>query len=728
MIAIERKFNAYLDQMNLITILLPYSYFEGASSEFRIKGEGVDLPLAIEEKVYLEHTVKYLCSSSIKPEFGKHYIISESHGGETDLQIGAVIRSEEFDRLFLYDGNDLGVTYGQEKTAFKLWAPTAVKVKLKLFKNNENSHELINMRRMDKGIWSIEVDRCLELYRYTFLVCINLQWREAVDPYAYALTANGEYGVIIDRKKTYVPVTKLTEYGQPVDAIIYETHIRDLTVHPNSGAKNKGTYRGAAEIGTVSSKGGITGLSYIKSLGVTHIEFLPFHDFEGVDELNRFKSYNWGYNPVHFNVPDGSYATDPDEPYNRIIELKQLIAAAHDLELGVIMDAVYNHVFIREDSPFEKIVPGYFFRHNEHGLPSNGTGVGNDFASEKLMARKFILDSVSYWLNEYQIDGIRFDLMGILDVDTMAAVRETVDAIDPHALLIGEGWDLNTPLPPEQKANIANQAKLPRIGQFNDLFRDTIKGSTFNLYDRGYALGNDRYLESAKQVLAGSIGIGKRKNGLFFQPIQSVNYIESHDNHTLWDKLVICDPEQDMNILKKKHRLATSMVLLSQGIPFLHSGQEFFRTKDGIGNSYKSPDKVNWLDWDLRDENLENVEYIKGIINIRKSNAAFRFSDTEQIRRHMSFFPLSSPLIGFSLRDIGHLGRWEEIIVFFNPTLTQQLAEISECASWNVLADHEKAAAEPFRHFDGNKVLLEPCSILVAARQDESSMIAFSQY
>lgn len=716
MIAIDRKFNAYLDQMNLITILLPYSYFEGTSSEFRIKGEGVDLPLAMEEKVYLEHTVKYLCSSGIKPDFGKHYSISDSHGGETDLQIGAVIRAEEFDSMFYYDGDDLGVTFGQEKSAFKLWAPTAVKVKLKLFENNEDSHQLIDMNRTDKGIWSIEVEGCLELYKYTFLVCINLEWREAVDPYAYGLTANGEYGVIMNLAKACVKIPKLPKFGEPVDAIIYETHIRDLTIHHNSGVKNKGTYRGAAEIGTVNPNGVITGLSYIKSLGVTHIEFLPFNDFAGVDELNVPESYNWGYNPVHFNVPDGSYATYPDEPYNRIIELKQLIAAAHEQELRVIMDVVYNHVFIREDSSFEKIVPGYFFRHNEHGLPSNGTGVGNDFASEKRMARKFILDSVSYWLNEYQIDGLRFDLMGILDVDTMAAVREKVDAIDPHILIIGEGWDLNTPLPAEQKANIANQAKMPRIGQFNDLFRDTIKGSTFNLYDKGYALGNERCLESAKQVLAGSIGIGKRKHGLFLQPVQSVNYIESHDNHTLWDKLAISEAEQDKGSLRKIHRLATSMVLLSQGIPFLHSGQEFFRTKDGVGNSYKSPDQINWLDWDLRDENLDNVEYIKGIISIRKSNAAFRFYEAEQIRSHMSFFPLTAPLIGFSLSNISHLGKWEEIIVFFNPTMVQQLAEIPGSASWSVLADHEKASEEPFRHFEGNMILLEPCSILVAAR------------
>lgn len=716
MIAIDRKFSAYLDQLNIIAILLPYDYFKGASSSFRLLGEDVDVPLAIETIEYLEQAVKYICHSPVEPVIGRDYLIADEHGGETDLQIGAVIRTEEFDQMFFYDGDDLGAAFTKEKTTFKVWAPTAAKVKVKIFRDEESSEELIEMERLERGVFSAEVNRNLELYRYTFLVCINLQWREAVDPYAWAVTANGGYGVVIDHAKVNVPDSSPQAVSQPVDAIIYETHIRDLTMHPNSGASKKGTYLGAAELGTKTPNGFNTGLSYIKELGVTHIEFLPFHDFEGVDELDVLSSYNWGYNPVHFNVPDGSFASDPEDPYARIIELKQLIATIHQLDLGVIMDVVYNHVYIREDSPFEKIVPGYYFRHDHHGLPSNGTGVGNDFASEKLMARKFILDSVHYWLTEFQIDGLRFDLMGILDVDTMAAVREAVTGMDREILIIGEGWDLNTPLPADKKANIANQAKLTGIGQFNDMFRDTIKGSTFNIYDRGYALGSDRFLEPAMQVLAGSIGIGKRKAGLFLEPNQSVNYIESHDNHTLWDKLVICEPDVDHVLLKKKHRFATSMVLLAQGIPFLHSGQEFFRTKKGIGNSYRSPDEVNWLDWDLRDANLENVEYLKGLISIRKANPLFRLSESERIRSHLAFLSLPVPLIGMHFHDAGHLGEWEEVVVFFNPSQAQQLAEFPSSSSWGVLADHEKSGVVPCRHIEGNKVLLEPCSILIAVK------------
>jgi pullulanase len=716
MIAIEREFNAYLDQMDVITVLLPYSYFEGNSNEFRLKGEGVDLPLAIQEKVLLEDAVKYICLCSIRPDLGKTYTILDEHGGQTDLQIGAVIRTEEFDSLFFYGGNDLGVSYTPENTKFKLWAPTATRVKLRLFKEDAQNPEIFEMDRGDKGVWSIKADRNLELYRYSFLVCINLEWREAVDPYATALSVNGKYGVVIDPAKGKVNDNGGPNLRHPVDAIIYEAHIRDLTMHPGSGAVRKGTYLGAAETGTRSPFGVETGLSYIKNLGITHIELLPFHDYEGVDELDRERDYNWGYNPVHYNVPDGSYASDPRAPYNRIIELKQLISAIHSLGMGVIMDVVYNHVYIREESPFEKIVPGYFFRHDAHGLPSNGTGVGNDIASERLMARKYIVDSVMYWLNEYQVDGFRFDLMGILDIETMTAVRNAVNSVRPDVLIIGEGWDLNTPLPPDRKANISNQAKLPGIGQFNDWFRDCIKGSTFNIYDKGYALGNERYMEAAKQVMAGSIGIGKVKHGLFLQPGQSVNYIESHDNHTLWDKLNIIESDKDEAFLKKQHRLATSMVLLAQGIPFLHSGQEFFRSKKGVGNSYRSPDDINWLDWDLRDANLDNVQYIKGIIDIRKSNEAFRLQDNEQIRRHMEFLPVPAPLVCYSLKGINQKGDWEKILVFYNPSPDQQLVELTEAGKWNVLADHEKASAQPSRHIEGDKVLLEPCSLFVLAK------------
>lgn len=708
----NRTFYAYLDEMQIITILLPYSYHNGESSVFSLSDGVENISLEIHAKIHLAESLKYVCYSNIKPQIGMSYMIKDEYGGETDLQVGAVIRTKEFDETFYYSKSDLGATLLPTKTVFKLWAPTATEVKVKLYKADESEPFFRIMNRGDKGVWTAEIEENLERYQYSYLACINLEWREAVDPYANAVTVNGEMGVVVDVKKTKKVKAVLPELENPCDAIIYETHIRDFTIHAASGVNNKGMYLGAAELGTKSPSGELTGLSYVKDLGVTHIEFLPFHDFEGVDELNPQQEYNWGYNPVHFNVPEGSYSSKPSDPYNRIFELKYLIETIHSQGLRVIMDAVYNHVYIRENSPFEMLVPGYYFRHGEDGLPSNGTGVGNDFASERLMARKFILDSVRYWMEQFQIDGLRFDLMGILDIETMQAVKKLVTEIDSSAIIIGEGWDLNTPIAHDNKATIGNQEKIPNIGQFNDWFRDTIKGSTFNLYDRGYALGNERYTEAAKQVLAGSIGVGRRKTGLFLEPIQSVNYVESHDNHTLWDKLTAC--EQDH--MEKRHRLASSMVILAQGIPFLHSGQEFFRTKKGIGNSYKSLDEVNWLDWELRDTHLDNVRYIKGLISIRASHKAFRFPEATLIREHVQFLPLQAPLIGYTLLNVEKYGKWKEIVIFINPSIDRKIVHFPEMGDWKILADHQQASEVPIREIHEKCVDIEPCSLLIAAR------------
>jgi pullulanase len=714
-IAIDRQFLAYLDDLQVITILLPYSYHGGSSSRFHLTNEEINVELTITETVNLDESIKYICFSKIEPEFGKQYWVTDEHGGKTDLQIGAVIRTPAFDERFYYDGDDLGITYTKEKTVFKLWAPTAVKVRLKLQKPEGKELEALPMERSKTGVWFVEVHQDLERFHYSYLVCVNLEWKEAVDPYAVAVTANGKMGAVVDMAKTRREKPSLPPFQHAVDAVIYETHIRDFTIHPNSGVKNKGMYSGAAETGTTGKDGLPTCLSYVKNLGITHIEFLPFHDYEGVDELKPANKYNWGYNPLQFNVPDGSYSTNPHDPYKRINELKEMINSVQEQGIRVIMDVVYNHVYVREQSSFEKIVPGYYFRHDEFGMPSNGTGVGNDIATERRMVRKFIIDSVLFWMKEYHVDGFRFDLMGIFDIETMNEIRKAVSKVDETAVIIGEGWDLNTPIPPEKKANIRNQKYLPGIGHFNDWFRDSIKGSTFNLYDRGYALGNEHYYEAAKQLLAGSIGLEKMDKGIFTEPVQSVNYVESHDNHTLWDKISVCEEGTDEETKQKHHRLATVMVLLAQGIPFLHSGQEFFRTKKGVGNSYRSPDEINQLDWDRKIQFAENVEYIKGIISIRKSHQAFRFPRADLIRKHLRFLPYQKPVIGSLFEDVQEFGRWKTILLIFNPTRMVQKIDLPSHEEWGILADHQLASAEPFRSISQPQIELNPvCSYILA--------------
>lgn len=708
---IERDYFAYLDEMNVITILIPHTLDQHDMSSFQLECNEEIIELSITERIHLHDFIKYICHVSEEIKIGYQYYIRDPLQRRTDLQIGAVTRTENFDHTFFYDGT-LGVQYQKNHTFFTLWAPTATMVKIKLTSPDGLNQEMLEMSRGEKGVWTVQISGDLENYRYLYFVCVNLKWSEAIDPYVVAVTANGEEGVIVDLNKTKISKPTLPTLSHPVDSVIYETHIRDLTIHPNSGVKHKGYYTGAAELGTTDPDGNLTGLSYVKDLGITHIEILPLHDFAGVDELGEKKDYNWGYNPLHFNVPDGSYSLDPTNPYQRINELKELINSIHQQGIRVIVDVVYNHVYEREDSSFEKIVPGYYFRHDEHGMPSNGTGVGNDIASERKMVRKFIIDSVLFWLQEYQIDGFRFDLMGILDTDTMREIRESIDQYDPSVLVIGEGWDLNTPLYLEKKANIHNQSELPRIGQFNDWFRDSIKGSTFNIYDKGFALGNGHYYDMAKQVMAASVGLKNAEEGLFLEPDQSVNYVESHDNHTLWDKLLVCLSDENGDTLRSYHRLATAMVLISQGIPFLHSGQEFFRTKNGDGNSYKSNNEINQLDWDRRQEFQLNVNYMKGLIKIRQYHGAFRLQTTEEIRKHMRFLPLKKPLIGCYLVDVTKYGPWDSILLLINPTKSEETIELPQ-GNWNLIANKEISGTTSIKRIVDHKIILKPISCFI---------------
>ena len=717
MATIERGYHAYLDEMNVVTVIIPYDYDQGEKSSFSLKYGEDEIPLTIVESIPHSNFMKYVCQSKEKIHVGEFYWVIDSLQRSTDLQIGAVIRTEKFDETFYYDGK-LGVQYQRNESIFTLWAPTATKVKLKLIIPDGSSYETIDMGRVEKGVWKTTIHRDLEYYQYVYLVCVNQIWNEAVDPYVVSVTANGTKGVIIDLTKTKIPKRELPALEHETDSIIYETHIRDFTIHPDSGVTHKGTYEGASEWGTKDSKGNDTCLSYVKSLGVTHLELLPLHDFAGVDELKMNKEYNWGYNPLHFNVPEGSYSSDPNDPYKRIHELKRLIDQIHQKGIRVVLDVVYNHVYERESSSFEKVVPGYYFRHDHHGIPSNGTGVGNDLASERKMVRKFIVDSVLFWVNEYQIDGFRFDLMGILDIKTMNEIRRNVDGIDPTILMIGEGWDLNTPLAIEQKANIHNQQSLPRIGHFNDWFRDSIKGSTFNLYDRGYICGNEYYYEAALGVMAGSIGYKNEEEGLFTEPIQSVNYVESHDNHTLWDKLTHSLLNEDEEVIEAVHRLGTSIVLLSQGIPFLHSGQEFFRTKKGDGNSYRSCDEINFLDWNRKQNYNQNVQYVKGLINIRKSHAAFRFPTAKFIRKHMKSLPIQKPLIGWKLEDVGKYGPTDCILLYINPTKKKETIHLPY-GDWKVVTNGKQCFDDGAMAIVNQKIVLEPITLYVLFKNSE---------
>ena len=706
------RFSAFLDALDKITILIPQSYRANEKLNFTLFFEGQKMgELLVDDVIQIEHYTKYICTAPFEVPLGEEYQIEDDKGMVFALQTGAVIRTPEFDELYYYDGDDLGAVYTEDKTIFKLWAPTATNVKLKLISEFGTEKGSIPMQRGERGVWSLTIPQNLENCFYSYLIRVNYIWREATDPYARAVSVNGQYSAIIDLSKYQRYEYSLPKLESPVDAIIYETHVRDFSHHANSGMDAKGKYAAFRENGTKTAQGYSSGIQYLKELGVTHIELLPVNDFSGVDETMIDKEYNWGYNPRHFFAPAGNYSADPHLPGKRIEELKQLIASLHEHGLGVIVDVVYNHVFQKEISNFEKIVPGYYFRYGVNGMPSNGSGCGNDLASERLMVRKLIVSAVKYWMEFYQIDGFRFDLMGLLDLETMREVERVVHSIKPDAIIIGEGWDLPTALTGSDKTTIGNSHKIDRVGFFNDKFRDTIKGSNFNLKDAGYVSGKGLSHEEFYHLVL-NIGYDYPLG-----PEQSVNFVECHDNHTLWDRLQLANGAESNESRKRRHRFATSIVILSQGIPFLHSGQEFFRTKHGIENSYCSPDWINELNWDLREQNEETISYLRCLMAIRKSHGAFRLRSREQIEKHAKMVDLGPSCHSLLYDNVSEYGRWSRILVVYHHGEQQTAVDLPGDKKWGMLCGDCGFAANQGIEMNMKDFLLEPLTTYVFVQE-----------
>lgn len=623
--------------------------------------------------------------------------------GSEDIDLYTVVRTEDFDNLFYYSGNDLGNVYTKEKTVFKLWAPTASDAMLVTYEKwNDKKGTETPMIQDEKGTWKLEINGDQDGLIYTYKVKIGDKWNEAVDPYVRAVTVNGDRGVVVNLNTTNPenwnnnkPVLK-----QATDAVIYELHIRDLSSSSDSGIKNKGKFLGVTELNTTGPNGVKTGLSHIKDLGVTHIQFLPMFDFATVDEtqLNK-KQYNWGYDPKNYNVPEGSYATDPYDPKVRIKEMKQMIQAVHDQGLRVIMDVVYNHVYNLEKSNFHAFVPGYYFRYKEDGTPSNGTGVGMDTASERKMMRKFIIDSVIYWANEYQIDGFRFDLMGIHDVETMNAIRDALDSIDPSIIILGEGWDLDTPINPLLKATKKNADQMPGIAFFNDEIRDSIKGNVFDAPDKGFINGGHGLVDKIKQGVAGQVAVTP-----YIEPNQVITYTEVHDNYTIWDKLKNTNLYAPVSELIRMHKLAASIVLTSQGIPFIHAGQEFMRTKNGDPNSYKAPDSVNQLDWRRRSQFDSEVNYMRGLIELRKQYPAFRMSQSTDVHKYLTYLEVPNNTVAYKLADPKEKNKEYELVVIHNANQQAVTITLPYNGGWQLLVNGEQAGIQTITTIVGNTV------------------------
>lgn len=633
----------------------------------------------------------------------------------------------------VYTGNDLGAVYSPKMTRFKVWAPEAESVKLNLYKQGEGDNliEQHIMKKSANGTYVFEKQGdCNGIY-YTYTVVNHGEEQEAVDPYTKAAGVNGQRGMVINLAKTNPQGFELDGYRNPehiTDAIIYEGSVRDFTMDESSGVFHNGKFLGLTEANTTNHFGEATALDYISGLGVTHVQILPAFDFETVDEKNQKAQYNWGYDPDNYNVPEGSYAVSPYDGAVRIQEMKQMVLALHSRGIGVIMDVVFNHTYRRDDSNLQKIVPGYYYRSDETGY-TNGSGCGNEVASDRPMVQKLIVDSLIYWAKEYHIDGFRFDLMGVLDIDTMNVIAERLKEIRPDIYLYGEGWNGGpSSLTEEKRAFKAGAKKMPGIGMFNDDIRDTIKGSVFYDDHLGFVNGGTHLENALRYGITGAVAHPQVDYDAYGskpwakEPGQSINYVSCHDNYTLWDKLSVSCPEASEEKKKAMNRLCAAIVFTSQGVPFIQAGEEFLRSKPlpekkGFAeNSYNMPDEVNSIKWDNIHEYPDMIAYYKGLMELRKAHPVFRMQSEAEMTQNLCFLSdTPENVVAYLLKGKGADDTPENILVIFNGNDEEILYNLPE-GKWKILVDDKTAGA------DGKKIIsekadVEPLSALVLEKE-----------
>ncbi|MBQ2365118.1 MAG: type I pullulanase, partial [Alistipes sp.] len=522
----------------------------------------------------------------------------------------------------------LEMDYTAEKTTFEVWAPTADEAVVNLYEGDTLIEQLA-MEPAEDGLWRAVAEGDRKGQYYAFQITIgDIGMRETAGIFARALNVNGDRGAIIDLRDTDPEgwSNDVAPAVDPSEIVIYEMHYRDMTAHASAGSSYPGKYLAMAERGTRSAEGLATGLDHLVEMGVTHIHLLPTADFGSIDESTPTNQYNWGYEPKNYSAPEGTYATTVAEPEARIRELKELVKAMHDAGLKVVLDVVYNHTTYAGYCGFELTVPGYFYRMREDGSFADGSGCGNETASEKPMMRKYIVESLEYWVKEYHIDGFRFDLMAIHDIETMNLIRQRLEALNPDILLYGEGWAASAPLYDEAKLAFKRYTyQMPGVAAFSDDIRDALRG-TLDLSRGGFIHGVEGNKEALKFGIAGGIEhpeVAHTEAAWTAAPTQHIGYVSCHDDHNLRDRLEHISKGASQQEILQMVKLAQFGVFTSQGIPFIFCGEEMFRTKLGEKNTYNMPDKYNAIDWSLKSEYRDLVEYYKGLIAMRKAHHAF---------------------------------------------------------------------------------------------------------
>lgn len=606
-----------------------------------------ECPLIIDStKELTNHVYKIECHPLFDLLLGHTYRIKTSEEEETVVKLDRYVSKDEFDELYGYDG-PLGIEYKKEETSFSFWSPISERVYLKIEKK-ENKFILFPMKRNEQGVYKITVKGDLFNRRYNYVVYQNKQQKEIVDPYAKAVSVNSKYGVVIDindviKMGTVKPKTNI---DKPTEAIIYELHIRDFT-EGDKKVEGAGTYLGI-----------LKKVSYLKKLGVTHVQLLPVIDFGGVDDIHKDK-YNWGYNPISFFALEGSYSAYPEDGLARLLEFKTLVNELHKNNIRVVMDVVYNHLYDYLTTNFQKNIPYYYFRKSGKKM-ANASGCGNDVASERKMVRRIIVDSIRYFVEVFDVDGFRFDLMGLIDIETSREMLRVAKGIKKDVLMYGEGWNMGVELKPEQKTSSDNSHFIPEMGFFNDYFRDVIKGSTFDHGSPGYILGNTNNYFNIDDALFGGLLSNK-----YASPSQSINYVECHDNQTLFDKLTYFSDDLETNL--KRLKLANALTILSLGVPFIHMGQEIGLSKELLDNTYNVP-KINNMDWDLVKERADLVKYTSDLIKMKKMVSYKNYESLDEIRDHINVNHLDNRLLIVEVEGKQLLEKYSKAVIIINPT------------------------------------------------------------
>ena len=636
-----------------------------------------------------------------------------------------------------YSGDDLELLVDASGTHFRLWSPKAQQVTLNLYDNGRNGapYKKVDMTfDPANGTWTANEPEQLYGKFYTFSVKQDGKWLdETPGVWAKAVGVNGKRAAIIDFSTTH-PAGWAADKGPAVDnftdVIVYEMHHRDFSVDPSSGIANKGKFLALTESGTTSPQGLATGIDHLKELGVTHVHILPSYDFNSVDEANLpSNQYNWGYDPQNYNAPEGSYSTNPSDPATRVKEMKEMVKALHDAGIGVIMDVVYNHTAENDGSNFELTAPGYYHRHWDDGRYSDASGCGNETASDRQQMRDYIVNSVKYWADEYHIDGFRFDLMAIHDTETMNEVAAELKKINPSIFVYGEGWTAgDSPLAVDRRALKENVSAMTDIAVFSDDIRDAVKGHYTAAEDRGFATGKPGNEETVKIGIVAAtahpqVDYSKGNNSKFpyaMSPEMIVNYVSCHDDLTLTDKLRKSMPEESDSIRQAAAKLAQTIVFTSQGTPFMFAGEEVFRDKKGVHNSYISPDSINAIDWNLKARNIDLFNYYKGLTALRKAHPAFRMTTAEDIAKHLVFDKIDSAkqpnLISYTLKDHANGDAWKEIKVVFNGADHAQEVNIPK-GDWRIVAIDGKISPDAdLGAMQGGKTMVAPYSALILAK------------